>query len=117
MIPLVLSAGAQLFRDCHPHPGPAGAEFTIDNRQPKGINASGNVSFGRATAGDHLVTLTSDFQPNEFLGLRAFCSKLASGTGPNEATILPGDQAQLGVRVAPGSMLVCDVYFIPISGR
>jgi hypothetical protein len=115
--PLELPANAQLFRDCHGHPGPDGAEFRIDNRQPKGIASNGNVSFGGATAGDHLVTLTSDFQPNEFLGMRAFCSNLATGTGPNEATILRGDQAQFWVRVAPGSKLVCDVYFIPVSGQ
>jgi hypothetical protein len=115
--PLELPANAQLFRDCHDHGGPDGASFTIDNRQSKDIDSNGNVSFGRATAGDHLVTLTSDFQPNEFLRVRAFCSNLATGTGPNEATILHGDQAQFWVRVAPGSKLVCDVYFIPISGR
>jgi len=115
--PLSLPANSQLFRDCHGHPGPSGAEFKIDSRQSKGIASNGNVSFGQATAGDHLVTLTSDFQPNEFLGMRAFCSNLATGTGPNEATILRGDQAQFWVRVAPGSMLVCDVYFIPVSGR
>jgi hypothetical protein len=115
--PLVLPANAQLFRDCHGFPGPSGAAFKIDSRQSKGIASNGNVSFGRVTAGDHLVTLTSDFQPNEFLRVRAFCSNLATGTGPNEATILYSDQAQFWVRVAPGSQLVCDVYFIPESGR
>ena len=115
--PLELPANAQLFRDCHGYPGPSGAAFKIDNRMSKGIASNGNVSFGRATAGDHLVTLTSDFQPNEFLRVRAFCSNLATGTGPNEATILYGDQAQFWVRVAPGSQLVCDVYFIPESGQ
>ncbi len=112
-----MPAGSNLFDQCHDTAGPEGAEFTIDNRQPKGIDSNGNVSFGRATAGDHLVTLTSDFQPNEFLKVRAFCSNLATGTGPNEATILYGDQAQFWVRVAPGSKLVCDVYFMPISGQ
>jgi hypothetical protein len=115
--PLELPANAQLFRDCHDHAGPDGASFKIDSRQSKDIDGNGNVSFGRVTAGDHLVTLTSDFQPNEFLRVRAFCSNLATGTGPNEATILHGDQAQFWVRVAPGSKLVCDVYFIPESGR
>ncbi len=115
--PLELPANAQLFRDCHDFPGPEGAAFKIDNRQSKGIASNGNVSFGRVTAGDHLVTLTSDFQPNEFLQVRAFCSNSATGTGPNEATILYGDQAQFWVRVAPASRLTCDVYFIPESGR
>ena len=115
--PLNMPAGSNLFDQCHGHPGPDGAAFKVDSRQSKTIGASGNVSFGRTTAGDHLVTLTSDFQPNEFLQVRAFCSNLATGTGPNEATILHGDQAQFWVRVAPGSRLVCDVYFIPESGQ
>ena len=117
LCPQVMPAGSNLFDQCHDTPGPEGAEFTVDSRVPKGINAAGNVSFGRTTAGDHLITLTSDFQPNEFLRVRAFCSNLATGTGPNEATFLYGDQAQFWVRVAPGSRLVCDVYFMPISGR
>lgn len=115
--PLNLPPGSMLFDSCHQFPGPEGARFKIDSRQSKDINSAGNVSFGRVTAGDHLVTLTSDFQPNEFLRLRAFCSNLATGTGPNEAFIRSGDQADFWVRVAPGSRLVCDVYFIPISGR
>ena len=115
--PLELPANAQLFRDCHDFAGPSGAAFKIDNRQSKDIASDGNVSFGQVTAGDHLVTLTSDFQPNEFLAVRAFCSNSATGTGPNEATILYGDQAQFWVRVAPASRLTCDVYFIPESGR
>lgn len=117
LCPQSMPAGSNLFDQCHDTAGPDGAEFTIDSRAPKGIDGNGNVSFGRATAGDHLVTLTSDFQPNEFLKVRAFCSNLATGTGPNEATILYGDQAQFWVRVAPASKLVCDVYFMPISGR
>src|SRR4051794_18278544 len=92
--PTSMPAGSLLFDQCHSHPGPAGAEFTVDNRQPKTINSTGNVSFGQTTAGDHLVTLTTDWQPNEFLGMRVFCSNLATGTGPNEATVLRGDQAQ-----------------------
>lgn len=115
--PVELPANGQLFHDCHGHPGPEGASFKIDNRQSKDIAANGNVSFGRVTAGDHLVTLTSDFQPNEFLGMRAFCTNMATASGPHEATILHGDQAQFWVRVAPGSQLICDVYFIPESGR
>jgi hypothetical protein len=45
--PLNLPAGSMLFDDCHSHPGPSGAEFTVDNRVPKAIGANGNVSFGR----------------------------------------------------------------------
>jgi hypothetical protein len=115
--PLNLPAGSMLFDACHPHPGPDGAEFTVDKRVPKEIGANGNVSFGRVTAGDHLITLTADWQPNEFLGMRAFCSNVTLGSGPNEATILRGDQAQFWVRVGVGSQLICDVYFIPESGR
>ena len=115
--PLHMPAGSMLFDLCHPHGGPSGAEFTVDHRVPKTINSSGNVSFGRVTAGDHLITLTSDFQPNEFLGMRAFCSNVTLGSGPNEATILRGDQAQFWVRVGIGSQLVCDVYFLPESGQ
>ena len=115
--PLDLPDGAQLFNACHSEPGPDGAEFTVDKRVPKAIRSNGNVSFGRVTAGDHLITLTADWQPNEFLGMRAFCSNVTLGSGPNEATILRGDQAQFWVRVGAGSQLVCDVYFIPESGR
>jgi hypothetical protein len=115
--PLNLPAGSMLFDDCHSHPGPSGAEFTVDNRAPKAIGANGNVSFGRVTAGDHLVTLTADWQPNEFLGMRAFCSNSVGGSGVHEATILRGDQAQFWVRVGAGSQLTCDLYFIPSSGR
>ena len=64
-----------------------------------------------------LMTLTSDFQPNEFLNVRAFCSNSVGGSGIHEATILHGDQAQFWVRVGAGSQLTCDVYFIPESGR
>ena len=115
--PLNMPAGSFLFDQCHHRPGPDGAEFTVDNRVPKAINEDGNVSFGGATAGDHLITLTSDFQPNEFLKMRAFCSNVTLGSGPNEAFIRSGDQADFWVRVGVGSKLVCDVYFIPISGR
>ena len=115
--PLNLPAGSMLFDACHPHPGPSGAQFTVDSRVPKNIAANGNVSFGSVTAGDHLVTLTSDFQPNEFLNVRAFCSNSVGGSGVHEATILQGDQAQFWVRVGAGSQLTCDVYFIPESGR
>ena len=115
--PLNLPAGSMLFEACHPHPGPTGAQFTVDSRAPKNIGTNGNVSFGRVTAGDHLITLTSDFQPNEFLKVRAFCSNSVGGSGINEATILQGDQAQFWVRVGAGSQLTCDVYFIPESGR
>jgi len=115
--PLNLPAGSMLFDACHPHPGPSGAQFTVDSRVPKNIAANGNVSFGSVTAGDHLVTLTSDFQPNEFLNVRAFCSNSVGGSGVHEATILHGDQAQFWVRVGAGSQLTCDVYFIPESGR
>jgi hypothetical protein len=115
--PLNMPAGSLLFDQCHDHPGPDGVEFTVDDRVPKGMDSHGNVSFGRVTAGDHLVTLTSDFQPNEFLKVRAFCSNVTLGSGPNEAFIRSGDQADFWVRVGVGSRLVCDVYFIPISGR
>ena len=115
--PLNLPAGSMLFEACHPHPGPTGAQFTVDSRVPKNIGANGNVSFGRVTAGDHLITLTSDFQQNEFLTVRAFCSNSVGGSGIHEATILHGDQAQFWVRVGAGSQLTCDVYFIPESGR
>ena len=110
-------SGANVFDACHGNPGPEGAEFRVDNRQPKETNSSGNVSFGRVTAGDHLIYLTSDWQPNEFLGMRVWCDNSTTDTGPNEATILSGDQVHFWVRVAPGSRLTCDVYFYPESGR
>jgi hypothetical protein len=102
-----------LFQDCHGNQGPSGAIYTIDNRVPKPIATSGNVSFGGAWAGDHLVTLTSGFDSGAYSHLRAFCSNSATGTGPNEATILYSDTPQFWVRVAPGSRLTCDVYFVP----
>ena len=115
--PLNMPAGSFLFDQCHDFPGPEGVEFKVDNRVPKGMNENGSVTFGRVTAGDHLITLTSDFQPNEFLKMRAFCSNVTLGSGPNEAFIRSGDQVDFWVRVGVGSRLVCDVYFIPISGR
>jgi hypothetical protein len=115
--PTSMPAGSNIYDQCHHRPGPEGARFKIDSRQSKDINASGNVSFGSVTAGDHLVVLTSDFQPNEFLHLRAFCTNLGTGSGPNEAPIHFGNQASFWVYVAPGSQLVCDVYFLPESGQ
>ena len=101
----------QLFADCHGNPGPAGAVYTIDNRMPKPI-VGGNVSFGGAWAGDHLVTLTSGL-PAQYESLRAFCSNSVGGSGVHEATVLYSDTPQFWVRLAAGSRLTCDVYFIP----
>ena len=110
-------AGANVFEACHDNPGPDGARFRVDRRSSKTINDDGNVSFGRVTAGDHLIYLTSNWQPNEFLGMRVWCDNSTTDTGPNEATLLYGDQVHFWVRVAPGSRLTCDVYFYPESGR
>jgi hypothetical protein len=115
--PFDMPAGSNIYDQCHHRPGPEGARFKIDSRQSKDINASGNVSFGSVTAGDHRVVLTSDFQPNEFLDLRVFCTNTGTGSGPNEAPIHFGNQASFWVYVAPGSKLVCDVYFLPESGQ
>jgi hypothetical protein len=103
----------QLYDDCHGNPGPAGAVYTIDNRVPKAIDGSGNVSFGGAAAGDHLVTLTSGFDSGAYSHLRAFCSNSVGGSGVHEATILYSNTPQFWVRLAAGSRLTCDVYFIP----
>ena len=102
----------QLFRDCHDNPGPAGATYTIDKRVPKAIDANGNVSFGQATAGDHLVKITSGM-PSEYSNIRAFCSNSVGGSGVHEATVVFGAAPQFWVRVGAGSRLTCDVYFIP----
>lgn len=120
LCPFDLGPGDSLFEECHGTPGPDGVTFTIDNRREKVMDSRGNVSFGSVTAGDHLVILTTDYQPNEFLQLRAFCSNInptTGTTGPNEATIRTTDQASFYVRVGAGSKLVCDVYFIRESGR
>lgn len=115
--PTTMPAGSNIFDQCHGRPGPEGARFKIDNRQSKDINASGNVSFGQVTSGDHRVVLTSDFQPNEFLHVRAFCTNTVTGSGPHETPVRSGNQAYFWVWLAPGGKLVCDVYFIPESGR
>jgi len=115
--PTTISTGSDIFALCHGHAGPDDASFKIDSRQSKSINASGNVSFGQVTAGDHKVVLTADWQPNEFLGMRVFCSNLVTGSGPNQASITYGNQASFWVYLAPGGKLVCDVYFLPESGR
>jgi hypothetical protein len=101
----------QLFADCHGNPGPAGAMYKIDNRVPKPI-VNGNVSFGGAFAGDHLVTLTTGL-PSKYDSIRAFCSNSVGGSGVHEATILYSKTPQFWVRLAAGSRLTCDVYFIP----
>ena len=101
----------QLYADCHDNPGPAGATYTIDNRVPK-ATVGGYVSFGGAFAGDHLVTLTSGI-PDKYSSLRAFCSNSVGGSGVHEATILYSDTPQFWTRLAAGSRLTCDVYFIP----
>ena len=103
----------QLYADCHGNPGPAGAVYTIDSRVPKAIDGSGNVSFGGAAAGDHLVTLTSGFDSGAYSHLRAFCSNSVGGSGVHEATILYSNTPQFWVRLAAGSRMTCDVYFIP----
>ena len=102
----------QLYADCHDNPGPAGATYTIDNRVPKAIGANGNVSFGRATAGDHLVKITSGM-PSDYSNIRAFCSNSVGGSGVHEARVVFGAVPQFWVRVGAGSRLTCDVYFIP----
>ena len=120
LCPLDLAPDDSLFDRCHDTPGPDDVTFRIDNRQEKPMDRYGNVSFGQVTPGDHLVVLTTDYQPNEFLQLRAFCSNInpvTGTTGPNEATIRTTEQASFYVRVGAGSKLVCDVYFIRESGR
>ena len=103
----------QLYRDCHDNPGPAGATYTIDKRVPKAIADSGNVSFGRVIAGDHLVTLTSGYDPDAHSRLYAYCSNSTTGLYPTIATILYSETPQFWVRLAAGSRLTCDVYFVP----
>jgi hypothetical protein len=102
-----------LFADCHGNPGPTGAEYTVGNRQPKGISSTGLVSFGGERAGDHLVTLTSGFDSGAYSSLRVFCTNSANGSGPNETTVLYSNTPQFWVRLGAGSRLTCDVYFIP----
>src|SRR5215213_9905378 len=77
----------------------------------------GNVSFGQVTSGDHLVTLTASWQPNEFLRMKVYCTNTVTGSGPNEAPIIYGNQAKFWVWLAPSGKLVCDVYFLPESGQ
>jgi hypothetical protein len=106
-----------LFADCHHRPGPDGAAFRLDSRQAKGINSSGNVKFGQVRPGDHRVRLTSDFQPNEFLRMRVYCADIKSGEDAVEVAVRSGNQVSFPVSVTSGARVVCDVYFIPISGR
>jgi hypothetical protein len=106
------TTATQLFRDCHPNPGPAGWMYTIDKRVPKTINSVGNVSFGSVRPGDWLVTIVSG-KPSAYSNIRAFCSNSVGGSGVHEATILWSKTPQFWVRVGSGSKLTCDVYFIP----
>lgn len=120
LCPFDLAPVDGLFDACHGTPGPDDVTFTVDHRRDKAMDVRGNVRFGQVTAGDHLVVLTTDYQPNEFLQLKAFCSNVnptTGTTGPNEATIRSTDQASFYVRVGAGSQLVCDVYFLRESGR
>ncbi len=102
-----------LYDDCHDLAGPTGATYTVDNRVPKAINGSGNVSFGSVLPGDHLMTLTSGFDSGAYSSMRVFCTNSKNGGGPNEATVLYSNTPQFWVRVGDGSTLTCDVYFIP----
>jgi hypothetical protein len=115
--PTSMPSGSDIFDQCHHRPGPDGAKFKVDTRQSKSIDASGNVSFGQVASGDHLVTLTASWQPNEFLGMAVFCTNTVTGSGPNEASIIYGNQAKFWVWLAPNGKLVCDVYFLPESGQ
>ena len=102
-----------LFNDCHNLGGPSGSVYTVDSRVPKAIDGSGNVSFGSVIEGDHLITLTSGYDSGAYSSIRAFCSNVTLGSGPNEATILWSETPQFWARVGSESQLVCDVYFIP----
>jgi hypothetical protein len=115
--PTHMPSGSEIFDQCHNRPGPDGAKFRLDSRQSKSTNSSGNVSFGQITSGDHLVTLTASWQPNEFLHMKVYCTNTVTGSGPNEAPIIYGNQAKFWVWLAPSGKLVCDVYFLPESGQ
>jgi hypothetical protein len=107
-------AGAiQLFRDCHDVPGPAGIMYTVDSRVPKATNLSGNVSFGQVTAGDHLIRVTSGFDPAAYSRLAGYCSNSTTGIYPHVAIITFQPNPQFWVRVGSGSRLTCDLYYIP----
>ena len=109
----VCPAGAiQLYRDCHDSPGPSGAMFTVDSRVPKPIADNGNVSFGRVTAADHLISITSGYSARSYRRLAAYCSNSTTGIYPQIATITFQPEPQFWVRVGSGSRLTCDVYFV-----
>jgi len=104
---------ANVFAQCHDNPR-VGDFFTIDNRVPKATNGSGNVSFGRAFAGDHFIQLTSGYDSGQFSNFKAFCSNTKAGTGPNEAKVFnDGENPFFYGRLGAGDTLVCDFYYIP----
>jgi hypothetical protein len=107
-------AGAlQLFRDCHDAPGPIGIMYTVDSRTPKATDPLGNVSFGRVTAGDHLIRVASGFAPAAYSRVAGFCSNSTTGIYPHVAIITFQPNPQFWVRVGSGSRLTCDLYYIP----
>lgn len=104
---------ANVFAECHDNPR-VGDYFRIDNRQPKPTDVNGNVSFGRATAGDHFIQLTSGYDSGQFSHFKAFCSNIRAGTGPNEARVYnDGEYPYFYGRLGAGDQLVCDFYYIP----
>ena len=105
------------FNNCHQYPAGTDFSFRLDSRSSRAISAAGNITWGQIATGTHTVTLTSVIQPNEFLGYRVFCSVVGSGQAAVELPVISGPQTKFKVYVTSGTTKVCDVYFIPESGK
>ena len=101
-----------IFEACHDN-GVAGVAFTVDGRQPKLTDATGNVFFQRVVAGDVLITLTEGYDSGQFSAFKAYCSNVIAGTGPNEAFVRVSEFPDFYARLGSGDRLVCDFYYIP----
>jgi hypothetical protein len=105
-----------IFVDCHSHPAPDGTAFRINGHGSKIVNSSGNIKFSNLTGGTRTITDTGILQPNEFLGLRVWCSATGSDHPAVEVPVQFGPQTSFRYRLATGAQAICDVYFIPEGG-
>ncbi|HEY7032976.1 MAG TPA: hypothetical protein VH482_16645 [Thermomicrobiales bacterium] len=108
-----------IFTDCHSHLAGADVAFKINGHGSKTVNSRGNIKFSGLTGGTRTITQTGGQTPNEFLHMRAFCSVPSTGEKATEHGVGTDSlgRAFFRYRLATGAQAVCDVYFVPESGK